>query len=176
MVLDSIIVITCLLAFYRGWKKGIVSAVLSLVGVLLGTIISIRLSHSFATYIQDSHIINSQYLLPISFIVLFVATIFVFRLIINAIEGLLKMVLLGWANKLIGAALYTFFTAFFISALFWLGNTVGILTAQSKAESKGYPILEPIAPKSIKLASQYLPFCKDLYQKINNFSKVKQEP
>jgi membrane protein required for colicin V production len=174
MILDTIIGIACLLAFYRGWQKGIVSAILSLIGVLAGTILSVRLSHSLASYLQESNLVNSQYVLPISFILIFIATIFVVRLIIKSIEGILKMAMLGWANKLIGAALYTFFTVFFISALFWLGSTVGILTAQSKADSKAYPIVESIAPTTIKLSSDYLPFCKDLFTKISEFSTSKK--
>jgi membrane protein required for colicin V production len=170
MVLDSIIVIACILAFYRGWKKGLVSAVLSLVGVLLGTILSLKLSHSLASFLNQQNIINSQYMLPIAFIVIFVATIFVVRLIINAAEGLLKLALLGWANRLAGSAIYVFFSLFFISAMFWLCNIVGVITPQAKSESKGYAVVEPIANKSIEVITQYMPFCSDLVQKIKQFS------
>ena len=160
MILDSIITIACILAFYRGWKKGIVSAILSMIGVFAGTILSLKLSHFVAEYSLSKHILNTQYVLPIAFILIFIATILLFRFVIKAIEGLLKIAMLGWANRLVGAALYLFFTLFFVSALFWVANIVGIITPEGKQDSKAYSFVEPIAPKAIELASKYLPFCK----------------
>jgi membrane protein required for colicin V production len=170
MILDSIITIACILAFYRGWKKGIVSAILSMIGVFAGTILSLKLSHFVAEYSLSKHILNTQYVLPIAFILIFIATILLFRFVIKAIEGLLKIAMLGWANRLIGAALYLFFTLFFVSALFWLANIVGIITPEGKQDSKAYSFVEPIAPKAIELASKYLPFCKTLFNQIKNFN------
>jgi membrane protein required for colicin V production len=170
MILDSIITISILLAFYRGWNKGIVSAILSLIGVIVGTIFSLRLAHAVASYLEQQHIVNTQYMLPISFILIFVGVILLFRFVIKLVEGLLKMAMLGWANKLIGAALYVAFTLFFVSALFWLSNTVGIITAKGKADSKAYAVIEPIAPKAIEVFSQYLPYCKNVLAQLKNLS------
>jgi membrane protein required for colicin V production len=170
MILDSIITISCILAFYTGWKKGIVSAILSLVGVMLGTIISLRLSHMVASFLEKQHIVNTQYMLPISFILLFIGVVLIVRFIIKLIEGVLKMAMLGWANKLTGAALYVFIALFFASALFWLSNTVGIITNTAKQESKAYAVVEPIAPKAIETISNYIPFCNNVLQQIKSLA------
>jgi uncharacterized membrane protein required for colicin V production len=84
MILDSIITIACILAFYRGWKKGIVSAILSMIGVFAGTILSLKLSHFVAEYSLSKHILNTQYVMPIAFILIFIATILLFRFVIKA--------------------------------------------------------------------------------------------
>jgi membrane protein required for colicin V production len=171
MILDSIITISCILAFYRGWKKGIVSAVLSLIGVIVGTILSLSLSHKVAAFLESQHIFNTQYMLPIAFILIFIAVIFIVRFLIKLLESVLKMAMLGWANKLVGAGLYTLFTLFFISALFWLCNTVGIITPSAKQQSKSYSIVEPIAPKAIDIISPFLPYCKNILQQIKDMTQ-----
>jgi c-di-AMP phosphodiesterase-like protein len=42
---------------------------------------------------------------------------------------------------------------------------VQLLKPEMKAESKTYTYIEPIAPKTIELLTEYLPYCKDLIKK-----------
>ncbi len=166
MMIDAIVGITAILGFYRGWKKGVVSAILSVIGVVLGTIFSLQLSQTLAAFLSSKNWINSNYVLPISFIVIFVATVFLVRMIIKAAEGALKFAMLGWANKLAGALLYVFLNVFFVSALIWLANGIGLVTPSAQAESKTYSWVQPIAPGTISVLQEYLPFCKNLLQRV----------
>jgi membrane protein required for colicin V production len=94
------------------------------------------------------------------------------RFIIKAIEKLLKIAMLGTVNKIVGGLLYTLVSLFFISSLFWLGNRAGVMADGIKNESKCYTFVEPVAPKIVEVVSAYLPFCKDLYAKLqSNFTK-----
>jgi membrane protein required for colicin V production len=169
MILDVIVAISGILAFYRGWQKGIIAAILSFVGVVLGVVFSLKLSYTLAAYLTEQNIINNKYVLLISFILLFIGVILVFKLIIGAIEKVLKLAMLGWANRLAGAVLYVFGSLLFISFLFWLGSKVGIVNPQAKSESKTYSIIAPIAPKTIEVASDYMPYCKDLLTKVQSY-------
>ena len=170
MIIDIIVLIAALFAAYRGYNKGIVTAILSFIGLLVGAIISLKLSHTFASYLSEKNIINNQYVLLVSFIILFISSILLFRFINNAIIGLLKLAMLGWANKLVGAALYIFMSMFFVSAQIWLCNKVNLLSDTTKQESKTYNYMEPIAPKTINFVSQYTPYFKDLIGKINAYT------
>ncbi len=169
MILDTIIGIASILAFYRGWKKGIVAAILSLVGVVLALVISMKLGYVVTDYIASQNIINSKYVMLISYILLFVAVVFVFKLIIGFIEKILKMALLGWANRLAGAILYVFSSMLFVSSLFWLGSKMGIVQTEAKSESKTYSLIEPIAPITIETASKYMPYCEDILQNVKGY-------
>lgn len=169
MILDAIVGISAVLAFYRGWQKGIVAAILSLIGVVLGLIISLKLGHVVAEYLSAHNIINSKYVLIVSFILLFIGIVLLFRFIIAAIEKILKFAMLGWANRLAGAVLYVFGSMLFISLLFWLGNKIGLVQAGAKQESKTYNLIEPIAPKTVEVGSAYMPYCKNLLQNVQQY-------
>lgn len=165
-MLDIVIVVLCLLAFYRGWSKGLVAAVVSLLGVIVGAIFSMKMSQSLAQYLLENNIVSSKFVLPVAFLIIFVAIMLLSRLLIKSIEGVLKLAMLGWANNLIGAVLYCFFTLFIISSFLLLGNKVNIIEAATKAESKAYSYVEPIAPTIIESSSTYLPFCNKILQDI----------
>jgi membrane protein required for colicin V production len=150
MAIDILIGIGAILAIFRGWRKGLVAAILSLVAVLVGLLVSVHLGAALSDYLVSNNIISGQYAVIISFIVLFIACILLFRFLIKSIEGLLKITMLGWANRLAGAALYTLVSLFVLSSIFWLSNTLGVITPTAKQESKAYSFVEPIAPKVIE--------------------------
>ncbi len=169
MILDVIVAVSGILAFYRGWQKGIIAAILSLVGVVIGIIFSLKLSYTLADYLRMQNIIDNKYVLLISFILVFIGVVLIFKLIISALEKVLKIAMLGWANRLAGAIMYVFGSLLFMSLLFWLGNKVGLVNPQAKTESKVYSYIEPIAPKTIEVTSAYVPYCKDLLGKVQAY-------
>lgn len=169
MILDGIIGVALVLAFIRGWKKGVLWAVASLGAVVLGSLVSLKLSHTVALYLQEQNIINSQYTLIISYILLFLLVMYGLRFLIKLIEKLLQSLMLGWANRLAGGFLYIIFSAFILSSIFWLTNQAGILTQEAKNESQLYGFIEPIAPQGIQLGGEVLPFLKSMYQDIGDY-------
>ena len=165
MVLDTILLILGIIAFIRGWKKGFLWAICSLLAVLLGIIIALKLSNVVSEYLFVQQIVTSKYTLLISFILLFLATLFIFRMLIKFVEAILDKLLLGWVNKLAGGLLYSFFVIFIMSTFCWLANQINLLKPDVKQSSKSYIYLEPIAPKTIDFITAYLPYCKDLIKK-----------
>ena len=171
MVFDGIILILICISFYRGWKKGILWAIFSMVSVVIGILLSLKLSHQVADYLFKQNIMTSQYTLLISFILIFVLVVFLFRFGIKLVEKLLEAVLLGWANKILGGVLYSLMTIFIVSTLVWLFNQVNILGPELKKDAKTYTYIEPISPKVIELSSEYLPLMKNLFQQIKGLTQ-----
>jgi membrane protein required for colicin V production len=168
MTFDLIILILACLAFYRGWKKGLLWALGSLVAVLLAVIISMKLSHELATYLFNNEWYKSQYTVFISFLILFFATIFGCHMLVKFVEKILDKVFLGWVNNLSGAVLYSFFVVFVISTFCWLANQVGLLKDKVKQSSKSYAYIEPIAPVTLETVTNYLPYCENLINQIKH--------
>ncbi len=166
MILDGIVLIICILAFVRGWKKGLLWAVFSLVAVIIGIIVSLKLSHTLADYLFKHNILSGQYTLLLSFIILFLVVLFAFRSGVKLVETFLDKVFLGWVNNISGGILYTGFVLFIISTFFWLANKAGLLKEDMKKESKSYTYIEPISPKAIELSSGYIPLCKNLFHDV----------
>lgn len=167
MIIDGFIAISLVLAFIRGWKKGVLWAVASLLAVILGSLVSLKLSHRFAEFIQAQQIIDSKYTLIVSYILLFLIVMYGLRLIIKMIEKLMESLMLGWVNRIIGGGVYVLFSAFMLSSIFWLASQGGILTEEGKNESQLYGIIEPLAPMGIEMGSAFLPYAKEMFQEVS---------
>jgi membrane protein required for colicin V production len=163
MIIDSLVLIFCILAFWRGWNKGLLWAICSMLAVLLGSVLSLKLAHSLSQYLFTQNILTSKYTLLISYILIFVIVLFAARLLVKFVEKILSKLFLGWANKLSGAMLYMFFTLFVFSSFIWLGKEVQLVSPSTEMDSKTYPFVQPIAPFVISNSETFLPFCKNLF-------------
>lgn len=174
MVLDATLLIFSILAFIRGWQKGLLWAICSMIAVILGVVLAMKLSSDLSEYLFRQQILSNQYTLLVSFVLIFIASIFLFRLLIRFVEAILDKLLLGWANRLAGALMYVFFVVFFFSTFCWLMNEAGVLNKEVKSGSKTYTYIEPVATKTIDLVSGYIPYFHDLIEKMKaQFQEIK---
>lgn len=174
MVLDAALLVFSILAFIRGWQKGLLWAICSMIAVILGVVLAMKWSSDLSGYLFRQHILSNQYTMLVSFVLIFVAGIIVFRMLIRFVEAILDKLLLGWVNRLAGAMMYVFFVVFFFSTFCWLMNEAGVLNSEVKGGSKTYAYIEPVATKTIDLVSGYIPYFHDLAAKVKaHFQEIK---
>ena len=169
MILDGITLLLCILAFIRGWKKGMLWAIVSIIAVIVGIVVSLKFSHMLADYLFTNNILTNSYTLLISFVLLFILTIFLFRTLIRFVEKILETVLIGWVNNVLGGLLYGFLLVFLISTFFWLCNKANLLNKSQMSDSKTYTYVEPIAPKTVAWITPFIPYAKTLYKDIEEY-------
>lgn len=100
-LLDILLAIPLLFFIYKGWKKGLVREVATLVGLLAGIWACVHLSQEVAEWLQ----LDSENAVLIAFIVTFIAVLVLTYLLGRCVEGLLKAAKLSLANRLAGALL-----------------------------------------------------------------------
>src|ERR1043165_3057900 len=108
MMLDIIGITLLLLFFYRGFRKGIIVALFSMLGVLLGMICALKLSHSLAGYLFAKGWVTSAWAQIISYVFLFAGVILLVRLGARLIERTFEAIMLGLVNRIAGGLLYAF--------------------------------------------------------------------
>lgn len=86
---------------YKGWKRGIVREVATLVGVLAGIWAAVHLSQEVAELIG----LESENAVLIAFFICFVGAMVLAYLLGRMVEGLMKAAHLSLANRLLGATL-----------------------------------------------------------------------
>lgn len=169
MIFDALLLVFGLLAFWRGWQKGLLWAMLSLVAVLAGVLIAMQGAHQLSEWLFSQDILNGKYTLPLSFVIIFILVILLFRLLVRFAEGVLEKMLLGWANRLAGGALYLFFVALLFSAFAWLAKRSGLFADNMEKESRTISFIAPLAPKTLEYASALMPVGKNLYKEISGW-------
>ncbi|MFM2386696.1 MAG: hypothetical protein RL660_1453 [Bacteroidota bacterium] len=166
MIIDAIIAIALLYGVIRGYGKGLVMAVLSFVGVLIASIAALKLGHVVSEYLQSKGYVSGNFALLVAFLLLFVGIMLVVRLIIKAIEGVLKITMLSWVNKIGGAVLYLALNAFVASMILWLASRVGVANANSLQATMLAKHLLNAAPTMLDALSGVLPFLKEVVAKL----------
>ena len=102
-LIDILLAIPLLFFIYKGWKKGLVREVATLVGLLAGIWACVHLSQQVAMWLN----LDSENTILIAFIVTFVAVLVLTYLLGRCVEGLLKAAKLSLLNRLAGALLGT---------------------------------------------------------------------
>ena len=123
-ILDIIFLVPLLFALYRGFNKGIVHMVGSLLALVLGILGAIKLRPLFASLLDSFFTIDPAHMNVIAFAVAFVSIVLVVNLVSFLAEKLIKAVALNFINRLLGMAFGLLVSAFVISMILWPVNQV----------------------------------------------------
>ena len=130
MNLIDILIWAVLLCFIvKGFMKGLVRQVCSLLGFLVGG----WAAFSYYPYLAGAsrHLIRlpSQVAVPLSFLLIFIVVGLLFYLLGHFLTVLSKIMLLGWVNRFGGVVLGFLEGAFILCMLLYLGTTKPVPTA-----------------------------------------------
>lgn len=97
--LDIIIGIPLVYFIYKGWKRGLIFEIATLLGIIAGCWAAIHLS----TWVAEALHLEGEGSILVAFFITFVGAIVAAYFLGKAIEGLFKMVKAEFLNKLLGA-------------------------------------------------------------------------
>src|SRR5512138_3717427 len=99
MFIDFIAIALLVLSIIKGFQKGLVVAIFSLLAFIIGLAAALKLSAVVAEYLRANTNISQKWLPILAFAIVFLAVVLLVRLGAKAIEGGLKLAMLGWLNK-----------------------------------------------------------------------------
>lgn len=151
--LDIFILICFIPAVIGGLMNGLVKQIASLAALVLGIWAGWHFSELLSQGIRiwfktDNNLINI-----ISFAIIFIAVLLLVNLIGNALSKIVKVVLLGWLDRILGVIFGILKYCLILSVIFYfvtsLDNLYDIIPAHLFANSRLYQLIEPIAPSII---------------------------
>lgn len=169
MTLDLIAISLAILLFARGFKKGIIVAIGSVLAIILGIVCAMSLSGKLSVYLLDKGWINSALAPLLSYAIIFVGVLWLVRILAKLLEQLSSAAMLGWANKSIGGFLYIAMGMLVYSSVLWLCNSAHILSQETIVHSKSFPYLSPLAPWVFEQVGQLIPIAKDSFADMRLF-------
>jgi membrane protein required for colicin V production len=168
-MLDIIGLTILVIFFIRGYMKGIIVAVFSVLAIILGIACALKLSGWLGEWLLAKGWATSGWVQLISYIILFIAVFIIVTLLAKIIEKTLQLAMLGWINGIIGGFLYAFLGAVVWSSLLWILNQLHVLSPETIAYSKTYSYFEPLAPWVFDHIGNLIPFAKDLFTDLKDF-------
>jgi len=168
-LLDILGILLLMLSFFRGYRKGLIVALFSVLGVVLGMLAALKLSAAFASYLLEHNWVTSAWAQIIAYLVLFIGVLWLIRLGARLIESAVKAVMLGLLNRLCGGILYIFIGATIWSSLLWIANKAHIISPELITASDTYAFFEPLAPWVFGHIGAVLPFARDIFSDLGHF-------
>ncbi len=158
-IIDIIIVCCCVPAVIHGLSKGFVSQAFSLVALILGVWLSFKFSNAVGKWLVTYIDLPSAVIHVIAFALIMLVVMLITHLAGKAVEGVLKVVMLGWLNKLLGIVFALLKAVLIIGLVIILfeaiNNTFPIVPSKTMEESIFYgPVKD--------LANLIFPYLKEL--------------
>ena len=161
-ILDIILLICFVPAIIQGLRKGFISQAISLISIVLGVWASSRFSAIISEWIAQYMSASDQVLKIISFTLILIAVFIILGLIGKLLEGIFKLVTLGWVNRVLGLV-FALAKAFII---------VGILIMVFNSLNDTFELVKPSVMKDSVLypyinqaTNEIFPYIKDLLKK-----------
>ena len=147
---DIIFIIAFLWSAYRGITRGFVVMAASLAALILGIWGAIRFSNFTYNILSNNFELKTQYLSLVAFALTFIVIVVLIHLFARLVERLLKAVSLNFLNRIAGLLFGIIKTAFILSVILVVINTIDkklpIIPEEHKKNSLLYEPLSKLAP------------------------------
>jgi membrane protein required for colicin V production len=164
--LDIFLIFVFAFSAYKGYQKGLLVALFSLLAFFLGLFMAIK----FTAPISVKFFSDSTYFEGIAiaiFISIFAILILVIHLLSKALKTILDFTPLGILDNILGAGLNIFKIAFVLS---WVIDSLGIDFSKEYIDNSiilSYII--SFAPKSFEAIGSFIPYFKDIFDMFDLF-------
>lgn len=160
MNLIDLIILACLIpAAIMGFKEGFINKAVAIIAVIVAVMGAYHFSAAACEWVNQVSELPGAWPQVISFVILFIAIVLVIRLLGNMLTMIVKFILLGWANRLLGVLFGL------AEALLVIGVTITLFdTLNTQFEWVSGPVLaESNLYGPIKeLANSLFPYLKQL--------------
>ncbi|MEM9050921.1 MAG: CvpA family protein [Bacteroidota bacterium] len=150
MILDICILVPILWGMFKGFKRGLIIELCTLMALALGVYGAATFGEMGSEYLQESFNTDPRVSGVLGFALLFVVIVILVFVFGKALEGVIKLVALGLVNKLFGLLFGGFKFALIVSGLLYLINgfplTEDLIPEKQKQDSYLYDPAEKLVP------------------------------
>lgn len=169
MIIDVVVAAILLMAIVKGYQRGLIIALFSVLAFIAGIAAALKLSSTVAVWLGQSTNLGARWLPFVSFCVVFLGVVVLVRLGASFIEKAVKLVLLGWLNKMLGILLYLFLYAVILSVFLFYAQKLHVFSDTTINESVTFNHIAPWGPGIINGLGVLLPLFKNMFEELGTF-------
>lgn len=167
MILDIIFLLILIFVFRNGYKKGIISSVLSFVAIFVGIVLAINFSSVAGIWLTKSLNIPSAILPILSFVFVVVVVVAAIKIVAMIMEKFLSTISLNFVNKLAGGTMWTIIAALLFSVGLTLLGHLNVFTPSFEESSYTFKYIVPFGPMAIDFVGTMIPFLGEAFRAMN---------
>jgi membrane protein required for colicin V production len=168
-MIDIITVVIVGLAIFKGYSKGLIVAVFSLLGFIVGLAAAVKLSTVVASWLEANSGMSKQIIPSLAFGLVFIATVFLVRMGAKLVERSVSFVMLGWVNKLGGIAAFVILYLAILSIMLFYAKETGLINREQFANSQLYGYYKNLGTTVLNGLGTLIPWFKDMFQELQQF-------
>lgn len=169
MFIDLIFILLMLMAIVKGLQRGLIVAVFSMVGFVVGLIAAVKLSTVVAAWLDDSINVSARWLPFISFVLVFIVVILLIRLLAKVVESTIELAMLGWVNRIGGAIMYAVIYILIFSVILFYAVELNLINQETLDNSTTYRFIKPVGPFVIDGIGSLIPWFRDMFAELREF-------
>lgn len=158
-----------ILAIIKGYQKGFILAIFSIIAFIIGLAAALKLSTAVADYLKDSISVSAKWLPFIAFAIVFFLVVLLVRLGGKLIEKTFQAVMLGWLNRIAGILLYAALYLIILSIFIFYAQKLQILQPAAIESSQTYHFIQPWGPKVMDNFGRLIPPFKDMFTQLGDY-------
>lgn len=143
--IDIVVLIPAAWFAYRGLKNGLIYELASIIALILGVWVTVRFSPGVAMRLGDGKLYQI-----LAFVIIFVATLVLVHFAGKLMEKVIKLLVPGIVNNIVGLIFGVFKVLIVFSVIFMFINKVDtkevLIKPETKTESLTYKYITPVAP------------------------------
>ena len=136
MFIDTVLAVLLIIAIFKGFSKGLIVAVFSLLAFMIGLAAAVKLSAVVAGYFCDTVSVSEKWLPFVSFIIVFLVVVIIVRIGAKIIEKTVQVAMMGWLNRLGGMLFYALIYVIIYSIILFYAAQLQILKPDTISNSE----------------------------------------
>jgi len=169
MLIDIVFLMLMVIAIFKGFSRGLIVALFSMLAYIVGIAAAIKLSVVVANRLKEHITLSNQWLPILSFALVFIVVVILVRLGAKLIEKTFQVALLGWVNRLGGILLFVVLYTVLFSIVLFYAHQVNFVKPETIAASKTYDYIAPWGSKVIDGFGKLIPAFKDMFSELESF-------
>lgn len=157
--LDLLLFIPIAFAGLNGYKRGFITELFSFLALIIALLVTMKLTNMIVLAVKPDMAESAKGIF-FAYLIIFIGTYLLVTWFGKMVHGLLKIVQLGFMNKLAGLAFGILKTIYFLSMILLLVNKFGIIEQSTLNGSFVYEAIKEIAPWITEMVTYLLPFLK----------------
>lgn len=165
-IIDFIILLPLLWGAYRGFKKGLIMELVSIIAFILGIVLGFKLMEVGIQYLEP-HVSNKM--VPyISFILIFILVVIGVNLLGKVLKKVITISLLSIVDKIGGVLFGITLWGIAVSLILWLSVRAGVQIPSNITDgSISFDFFKSAGPYVIDATASVIPFTNNLIQNVS---------
>lgn len=163
MPIDILFLIAIVYGFWQGFHYGVISTLFNLGAYLFGITLAFKVTPTTTNIMEAMFHSTNPMMYIAAFVVNIILIMFIMRMAARSLESAFRAIYLGIVNQALGALVMAGFYVLVCSIVVWFMVKAQFLNPETIAESKTYPLMEPMPGKAYDLALRMKPFAEEAW-------------